>query len=336
MEIFQNANLTPAQESIVDCGEFSREQRRCHLIWSIKPVNQQGFRARLNRREFGGVVFAEVDHDPIWAARSMSDINRREDCVIGLSLFTKGSMTFRQEGRELQLETDDLLLWDGMRPAGIRSWEAVECKTILFPRNLISQHIGNIDDITGQKNDPGSGMSHLLKSHIETLHQSFGLIEPRDRINVLRATMHLIEAGFRSSEARKSGSTYHRALFRRIEEFMRETLLDHDCSPAAVAAAFGVSYRYLHRLFSEAGTTFSDWVREERLVRAEKALTSKSFAGQSITLIAHRFGFCDAAHFSNLFKARFGKPPSLYRAAAAGKTMSETDISVNRELAALH
>ncbi|UCV17835.1 helix-turn-helix domain-containing protein [Ferribacterium limneticum] len=308
----------PAEQgSFVDYREFSRELNRCHLHWNIKPISRHGFQARFRRREVGPLVFSEIEYEPISGARGMSDINRRDDCVIGLTFFVKGTVAFNQGGRELLLQADELLLWDGMRPGGVRSWDTVECKTILFPRDLVCQHIGNVDDLTGQKIGQSSGMGLLLKSHIKALHQSVGLIAPRDQANVLRATFNLLEACFRPTEATLTGTAYRKALFRRIEDFMRDTLLDPVFSPTTIAAAFGFTPRYLHRIFAEAGTTFSEWVRKERLARAESALTNPSFAGESITNIAHRFGFCDAAHFSNLFKARFGQPPSAYRNAVS-------------------
>jgi len=300
--------------TFVDCREFSRAQSTCHLNWNLKPISRHGFHASLSLREFAGVVFADVEHDPIWGTRRISDIDRRDHCFIGLTLLMKGSMSFEQ-GRELLLHSHELFLWDGTRPGSIRSWEAVECKTILFPRNLVSQHIGNIDDLTGQKVGLDSGTGLLLKSHIEILHQSVGMIAPRDRSSVLRATLDMVGACFRPMEAMSTGTPYHKALFRRIEEFMRDTLLEPTFNPTTIAAAFGFTPRYLHHLFAEAGTTFSEWVRKERLTRAEKALTCPSFAAESITQIAHRFGFCDAAHFSNLFKARYGKSPKAYRTA---------------------
>jgi AraC-like DNA-binding protein len=97
---------------------------------------------------------------------------------------------------------------------------------------------------------------------------------------------------------------------------LRDRLLEPAFDPATVATAFGLSQHGLHRLFAEAGTSFSGWVRDERLRRAERALTCPSFATESIAQIAHRFGFCDAAHFSNVLKSQYGRPPAVYRSAA--------------------
>jgi AraC-like DNA-binding protein len=270
----------------------------------------------VSRREYGSIVFANVQHDPISGTRHIADINRRDDQVIGLTLFGKGAMTFSQGGLELLIQSHELLLWDGTRPGSLQSWEPVECKTILFPRNLVCQHIGDVDDLTGRKIGIDTGTGLLLNSHIETLHQSVGLIAPRDMSTVLRATLGMVGACFRPLDATPTGTAYHKNLFRRVEELMRETLLEPTFSATMVAASFGFSPRALHRLFAEAGTTFSVWVRKERLARAERALASPGLTAESITQIAHRFGFCDAAHFSNSFKVQYGASPKAYRLAA--------------------
>lgn len=139
---------------------------------------------------------------------------------------------------------------------------------------------------------------------IEALHETIGMIEARDRPSVLRATLEMVAACFHPEDL--SGTHYRRGIFRRVEEHMREHLLDAVLTPPDIASYFGISTRYLHRPFAEAGVTFSQWVRKEKLARAKNALANQSFSADSITQIAHRFGFYDAAHFSNAFRASYG------------------------------
>jgi transcriptional regulator GlxA family with amidase domain len=55
-------------------------------------------------------------------------------------------------------------------------------------------------------------------------------------------------------------------------------------------------------------------VRRERLSRCLEDLQQPN--GGSVTEIAFRWGFCDAAHFSRVFKREFGATPSEIRHAA--------------------
>lgn len=78
------------------------------------------------------------------------------------------------------------------------------------------------------------------------------------------------------------------------------------------AQAAGISVRYLHRLFETSGTSFAAALQSRRLAAARAALENPTDP-RTLTVIAHDCGFCDAAHFSRVFRAAFGVPPSEYR-----------------------
>jgi AraC-like DNA-binding protein len=69
-------------------------------------------------------------------------------------------------------------------------------------------------------------------------------------------------------------------------------------------------------LFEAEGTTVSAWIRERRLECCRIELIATDLADQSVSEIGTRWGFWDAAHFSRLFKSRFGVSPSAYRSAS--------------------
>jgi len=60
-------------------------------------------------------------------------------------------------------------------------------------------------------------------------------------------------------------TTHKRALLRRVTETIRERCHESDLDPARVAAALGLSRRYVHLLFAYAGKTFSQELYDCRL-----------------------------------------------------------------------
>lgn len=73
----------------------------------------------------------------------------------------------------------------------------------------------------------------------------------------------------------------------------------------------GISPRQLNRLFQEKlGMSTMKYYRELRLEKAQNLLRNSPLA---LTEIALATGFANSAHFSTLFKARFGNPPSHSR-----------------------
>ncbi len=75
-----------------------------------------------------------------------------------------------------------------------------------------------------------------------------------------------------------------------------------------------MSVRALHALFEDADASVAGLVRRERLQRCLEDLRRPN--GGSVTDIAFRWGFCDAAHFSRVFKREYGGTPSEVRHAA--------------------
>jgi AraC-like DNA-binding protein len=100
-----------------------------------------------------------------------------------------------------------------------------------------------------------------------------------------------------------------------IKAYICENLAMHDLSVQSVAAHHGLSPRYIHMLFDGEGTTFSTFMREQRLLHARNMLRSPRYGGQAISSIAFAAGFGDLSHFNRSFRRRFGASPTEIRLA---------------------
>ena len=61
-------------------------------------------------------------------------------------------------------------------------------------------------------------------------------------------------------------------------------------------------------LFSERGTTVSDYIWQARLQNCRQEL--EAHAGKTITDVAFSWGFSSSSHFSRVFRKYFGVVPS--------------------------
>jgi AraC-like DNA-binding protein len=87
-----------------------------------------------------------------------------------------------------------------------------------------------------------------------------------------------------------------------------------DLSVVEVAARHRLTPRYVQMLFEGEGTTFTEFVRDQRLIRAHRMLSDPSLARRSISEIAFDAGFGDVSYFNRAFRRRFGDTPSSVRA----------------------
>lgn len=100
--------------------------------------------------------------------------------------------------------------------------------------------------------------------------------------------------------------------FRRVVEYVSQHLADPLDVPR-IAAANGMSTRYLQSLFQDRGMTVTGWVRQRRLETARQRLADPAWAEATITRVATAHGFADQAHFSRSFRAAFNETPSRWR-----------------------
>jgi len=86
-----------------------------------------------------------------------------------------------------------------------------------------------------------------------------------------------------------------------------------DISIASVAANLNVTPRYVQRLFEMAGTTFSEFLVGQRLVRAYRMLRDPDFSRAAISTIAYDVGFGDLSYFNRKFRRLYGFTPREVR-----------------------
>jgi AraC-like DNA-binding protein len=103
------------------------------------------------------------------------------------------------------------------------------------------------------------------------------------------------------------------ALIYQAKRYMESHLGDAHLDIAAIAGAVHVSAQYLQRLFREDGTSPMRYLWQARLERAALLLRANASPNASIQEISWQCGFATAAHFSRLFRQRYGQSPSDFR-----------------------
>ena len=83
-----------------------------------------------------------------------------------------------------------------------------------------------------------------------------------------------------------------------------------DLNIGSIASRYGVSPRQAQRLFEQNGSTFTEFLLEQRLLLACKLLLDPANDHRKISDIAHSAGFSDLSYFNRVFRRRFGVTPS--------------------------
>ena len=97
------------------------------------------------------------------------------------------------------------------------------------------------------------------------------------------------------------------ARLRSVQQWIEEHLGHPDLSLDRIAHANGISLRYLHLLFRGCEMSAAEWLWHRRLQRAYDLIAKGD--GRSITSIAFAHGFNSSAHFSTMFRRKYGVSP---------------------------
>jgi AraC-like DNA-binding protein len=120
----------------------------------------------------------------------------------------------------------------------------------------------------------------------------------------------------RGDEAARASTLYEgydAARLRLIQAQALDRLNDSGLTIVSAARRAGVTPKKVQRLFEPTGTTFSEFVLEQRLLLAHRLLSGPSNRHKKIGSVAQDAGFGDLSYFNRTFRKRFGMTPSEWR-----------------------
>jgi AraC-like DNA-binding protein len=242
-----------------------------------------------------------------------------DDLVLVVTL--AGGRTMRQHGREVALRGGEAALVTCAEP-GVAVSEALErFLTLRVPFKAIAPMICDLDAALARRIPQSSDALRLLVDYANlNLIRNPHMLETAEVRQLAATHIHdlvvLALGATRDAAAIADGRGARAARLNAIKADIARHLGDQSLTVSAVAARQGVSPRYVQMLFETEGTTFSQYVRGQRLVRAHRMLTGSRCAGWTITAIAMEAGFGDLSAFNHAFRRLYGSSPSDVRGAA--------------------
>jgi AraC family transcriptional regulator, positive regulator of tynA and feaB len=222
---------------------------------------------------------------------------------------TAGESTVIQNDQAVKLAMGDAALVDSARPITYASEGRYGHFALQLPRRSLVSHLGFHPE-GGILRRGGTSAGRVLFHLIQDAGQSDGSgFSPVDSYLQL-AVYDLVGALFASSDP--SPLSHHTdKLFARIRGIVKDGFDDPDFGPCQVAAEAGISLRYVQKLFTQRGSTCSEFIYALRLDHAAGLLKRRALlrTNQPLSEIAYVCGFHDYAHFARKFRHRFGHAP---------------------------
>lgn len=305
-----------------DRFEFLREA--VSEVWvpmELRSEYQAEYRAQIRSSGLGAVQVSVVNLQPIVATRTSKLISEADPDLLKVVLLARGGAGWVcQSGRQARLEPGDFTIYDTRRPFelvyGSGESTAGETMNFMFPRSLLPLPQSQLDKLTAVAMPAGPGIGTLASRFLLQLAHGIDAYGPAEVTRLATAALDVLTARLAhelDGHRWLPPETHKRALLARIHAFIHARLGDPELSPTMIAAAHHTSLRSLHALFQEHGMTVAGWVRRRRLESAARDLTDPKQARSPVATIAARWGFPNAAHFTQAFKAAYGMPPRDYR-----------------------
>ncbi|MBP1318264.1 helix-turn-helix domain-containing protein [Herbaspirillum sp. 1130] len=280
---------------------------------SFSPGNTLGFRGCIEYGDLGDANLCRVRSD---ACRYVRQPAKTQDAsgTAMIVLQTRGTSVFRQGQRQDVLRPGDWSLYDTARAFSIASEEAGEHLVLLHPRSAeppLQAAFGQF----AARSFGCTGIERMVREQISSAFRECHTMPLRTGNVVANSILQLVASALEASNDHPVSAAM--GLRQRIMQFIDEHLGDEHLTVPRIAEAFGYSSRQIHRMFSdETGMTVAQYLWQRRLAQSLKDLQDSEQAGCTITEIAFRWGFSNAAHFSHAFKQAYGLSPRECRVAA--------------------
>jgi AraC-like DNA-binding protein len=235
--------------------------------------------------------------------------------AVWVILSDRGSASVQQGTSQSRIDENCVLVLTNLQTLPITVGESARVIALLLPRgakDLPPSSSGLI--LTVCRGATSGLLAHVIRGLAEDDHGGFKRHSQRvcDQLSgILRMTCLEETSGGRADVF---------ALFTDATEAIEGRLWDESIDAESLAVRLNVSTRTLHRAFRTQNTTISTWIRERRLERCRDDLLDPMYRHLPVSTVAAQWGLRDAAHFSRLFKARFGTSPRNYRAVAPDTT----------------
>ena len=271
-----------------------------------------------------GLRIISADISPVRMQRAGGLLADGDD-DIGMVLPIDNPCTYKQLGREVTVHPGDAAVISNSdaRRAVFSSGGRVFGFSV--PRKWLAIMVPGIEDMFARPLQNNTETMRLLRSYVSTFEQDGEFSSPELRrlmVTHVRDLMALAIGASRDTAHVAMGRGLRAARLRAIKADIARNLDRPDLSIGAVARRHDISPDYIGKLLRSENTSFTDFVRCQRLARAHRLLSDPQWDARAISAIAAAAGFGDLSHFNHAFRRAFGETPSEVRNQARGESWS--------------
>jgi AraC-like DNA-binding protein len=233
---------------------------------------------------------------------------------IGL-IISASETTSLQGGREITSGAGDAVIMTTADASVFTSHSSGPVRCVHLSRAALMPLVSRDDGFVRSVPRSNEALRYLL-SYLRFLGEEWPPADPRlaeAAAAHVRDLVALVLGANREGAVLAHGRGLRASRLHAMKRYVARSAQDARLTVGAVAARFGVTPRYVQRLFESEGATFSKFLLEERLAHARRMLSDPTCHGWAVSAIAYEAGFSDISYFNRCFRRRYGASPTELR-----------------------
>src|SRR5689334_17863330 len=279
----------------------------------LDPAPDVPFVAAMNSIHVGTTMLGRCDGSFTTVRRELRQVLATNDDRYCLACGTGDrTSTFIHRGREFTLRPGSMVLLKLDEPFFAADGTSRKRFTnVHLPMTTLRAMVPDVENLVGRELELRGALSlamdysNLLLQHPEAVEEA-GVAIANHVLDL--AALGLGARGELAGEARRGGLRAVR--LKAVLTILGQRFAEPDFSAQKLAAAAGLSERYVNELLYEAGASFTLRLNELRMRKAAELLGQRD---GRISDIAFECGFNDLSYFNRCFRRRFGLTPTAAR-----------------------
>lgn len=302
-----STELYPGSSSLGETADHLGEVTR-HAV-DIRQLEDAPGAYSADFAALGDLLFADVKASGV----AMRAAARRDSGDYALLYFMRdGARRMEQGGRDVRLAAGGCAMQVGDHPVSV--WTHQESYFgLMIPRHNFSDLIDSEDHLVCRNVIDQPSTSAILGHYLAAVLGGPTPSDPQSRETIRRHLIELaalvVDGGRRARDATHDDALPAARLLA-AKRYIEQRLADPDLDAERIAARLGISAAYVRKLFEHDGVPTARYIRELRLTRAARLLSSPDMREVKVIDIALSCGFNDISSFNRAFRRRFAMTPS--------------------------
>jgi AraC-like DNA-binding protein len=280
----------------------------------MEPAPGHVFEAKNRCLSLPGLQLMDGSSSPVRISRHGTYLDDGNDDVV-LAINRTGSVLVTSGGREHSLGHGEAIVLSGAEAASFQRTTFGSAMALRVPRLMFQETVVSVDDALMRPIPTDHGALKLMEEYATWILNSGGVDQQLLNLSVRHIQDLLALTIGPTSDFADTARTrgLRAARLKLAKSFIMSHSHQRDLSVGGVAASLNVTPRYVQRLFEADGTTFSDFLTNQRLARAHRLLGEPQTGPSAISTIAYDVGFGDLSYFNRRFRRRYGMTPREVR-----------------------